>query len=319
MKHVLIALPSLSDAHRAKLSAACAGCDIKYIPETEVTLSDIESAEIIVGNVPSALLHSPEKLELMQLGSSGADAYVGEGKLRPGTILTTSTGAYSQAVAEHSLAATLLLQKKLHLYRDAQKRHEWADFGTVSSINGSVVLVMGLGEIGKYYARMAKALGAYVIGVKRRPGPKSDFVDELYLTEEFDEVCPRADVIASFLPGSAETTHFYTLERFKAMKSSCIFINCGRGSAVAMDVLEQALSQGEIAAAGVDVFETEPLPADSPLWNLDNLLLTPHASGHFHLPATLERVVDICANNLRAYLNGGELKNVVDLKTSYRK
>ena len=88
---------------------------------------------------------------------------------------------------------------------------------------------------------------------------------------------------------------------------------------MAADVLEEALRNGEIAAAAVDVFETEPLPADSPLWDLENLVITPHSSGFYHLPATLERVVDICAKNLSAYLNGGELMNVVDFKTGYKK
>lgn len=308
MKRVLIALPYLSDEHKAKLNAAGAGCDIKYVPDSEVTRADVEDAEIIIGNLSMDVLSAAKRLELLQVGSSGADMYMG--KLSEGTVLATSTGAYSQAVAEHALAATLMLQKKFNLYRDAQKRHEWADFGTIGSINGATVLVMGLGEIGRYYARMAKALGAYVIGIKRHASDKPDCVDELYVTEQFDEVCPRADVIVSVLPGSPENAHFYTSERFKAMKNGCIFINCGRGNAVAADVIERALKEGEIAAAALDVFETEPLPADSPLWDMDNLLITPHAAGYFHLPATLDRVVDICAYNLHAYLSGGELKNV---------
>lgn len=168
-----------------------------------------------------------------------------------------------------------MLQKNLHLYRDAQRRHEWTDMGRVGTMEGAVVLVVGLGEIGCYYARMAKALGAYVIGVKRRASEKPDYVDELYLTAQLDEVLGRADVVMSVLPGSAATEHFYTAERFRAMKRSCIFVNCGRGNAVAMDVLEQALRGGEIACAAVDVFEIEPLPASSPLWDLDNLLVIP--------------------------------------------
>ena len=319
MKRVLISLPELNIEQKAKLAAAAEGCELVYVPEGAVTRDDVEGAEIIIGSVPAGLLHQPGKLELLQLGSSGADAYVADGILRPGTVLTTCTGAYSQTVAEHAFAATLMLQKNLHLYRDAQGRREWTDCGAVSSINGAVVLVMGLGEIGRYYARMARALGAYVIGVKRRPSAKSDCVDEQCLTEDFDAVAPRADVIVSFLPGGPATTHFYTLERFRAMKPGCIFVNCGRGSAVSAETLEQALRSGCIAAAAVDVFETEPLPAESPLWGLENLLITPHASGFFHLPATLDRVVDICAKNLKAQLTGGELMNVVDFKTGYKK
>ena len=103
------------------------------------------------------------------------------------------------------------------------------------------------------------------------------------------------------------------------MKRSAVFVNCGRGGAVASDVLYTALHEGLIASAAVDVTEPEPLPAESPLWQLDNLLLTPHISGQNHLPATFERVVDIAAENLRRYLAGEELVNVVDWATGYKK
>ena len=162
-------------------------------------------------------------------------------------------------------------------------------------------------------------MGAYVIGVKRRPSACPDYADELMLTEELDKVLPRADVIMSVLPNTAATQYIYTEESFRRMKDSAIFINCGRGNAVASRTLYEALSLGEIAAAGIDVAETEPLPENSPLWSLDNLMITPHVSGGHHLPATVDRIVDICAGNLRAFLRGEKLKNVVDFSTGYKK
>lgn len=319
MKNILIALPELTPQHRSKLENAAEGCVIKYSAASAVTAEDVNWAGIIIGNIPPSLLHEPERLEFMQLSSAGADAYVAPGLLKKDVVLTNCTGAYSQAVAEHAFAATLMLLKKLHLYRDDQTKKRWADEGLVSSIDGSTVLVMGLGDIGCCYARMAKALNAYVIGVKRRSSGKPDCVDELYTTEDFDKIVNRADIIVSFLPGTTLTTHFYTAERFKAMKDSAIFVNCGRGNAVSAQVLCEALKNRDIESAAVDVFETEPLPADSPLWELDNLMLTPHASGFFHLPATINRVVDICAYNLGAFLKNEALKNVVDFNTGYKK
>ena len=103
------------------------------------------------------------------------------------------------------------------------------------------------------------------------------------------------------------------------MKNTAIFLNCGRGNAVSSETLAWALEQGEIAAASIDVTEPEPLPADSPLWKLDNLLITPHVSGGYHLQETFETIIDIAARNLRAYLSGGELINQVDFETGYRK
>ena len=123
----------------------------------------------------------------------------------------------------------------------------------------------------------------------------------------------------SVLPNTAQTRYLYTAESFERMKDSAIFINCGRGNAVASDVLYQALAEQKIAAAGIDVTDPEPLPADSPLWGLENLLITPHISGGNHLPETFERVVDIAAQNLSAYLSGRPLVNVIDFETGYKR
>lgn len=189
----------------------------------------------------------------------------------------------------------------------------------MSSLSDSTVAVVGLGDIGRAYARLVKAMGAYVIGVKRRAGNCPDCVDELVMTRDLDTVLPRADVIMSVLPNTAETRFLYTDESFDSMKDSAVFINCGRGNAVSSAVLYRALSEHKIAAAGVDVTETEPLPADSPLWTLENLVITPHISGGFHLPETFERIVEIAADNLAAFLAGRELRNVVDFSTGYAK
>ena len=318
MKKVLVTLP-LETKHKEQLLAAGAGCEMNFRDLAEVTGEDIASADILIGNVPAGMIGGASNLEWVQLGSSGADAYVKPGVLHPDTKLTNSTGAYSQAVAEHALAATMMLQKNLHLYRDNQLAARWQESGYVTSIADAAVAVIGLGEIGLHYARMAKSLGAYVMGVKRRPGPCPECVDELFLMDGLDEALRRADVVFTVLPETPATHHLFTAEKFDIMKDSAIFINCGRGGAVAEDVLFDALATGKIAAASIDVAEREPLPADSPLWALPNLFITPHVSGDFHLRQTHDRVVSIAAENLRRYLCGEELMNPVDFQTGYRK
>ena len=318
MKTILVTLP-VERRHKARLEAAAPGCAFLYVPGAEVTPEQAAGAEAIVGNIAPALIAGADRLELFQLNSAGADMYLKPGVLRDEVLLCNATGAYSKTVAEHGLAVTLALQKKLPLYRDGQRGHVWRDRGLVTSIADATVLVVGLGDIGLHYARLVKALGATVIGLKRRPGEAPDCVDELYTTDRLDEVLPRADVIFSVLPGTPETTHLYTAERFALMKSSAIFVNCGRGSAVETEVLRQALASGQIAAAGVDVTEVEPLPADSPLWDLENLLLTPHVAGEYHLPETFERIVDITAKNLALWLEGKEPTTLVDRKTGYKR
>lgn len=318
MKNILVLLPFSGEEHENAIREASGNNPVKFVARNTIREEDVVWADVVIGNLPVNLLNNT-KFDFVQLTSAGADVYVKPGVLNPETKLSCCTGAYSQSVAEHALAMTLMIQKKLYLYRDDQQNHEWGDQGTTGTLDSAVVLIMGLGDIGRYYARMVKALGAHVIGVKRRASEKPDCVDELYTTDQFDEIVGKADVIMSVLPSTPETTYFYTLDRFKKMKKSAIFINCGRGTAVSMNVLYEALSQNLISAAGADVFEVEPLPKDSKLWELKNLVITPHSSGFFHLPATAGRVVDICANNLRAFLNGGEIKNIVDFKTGYKR
>lgn len=315
-RNVLVLLP-VEARHKEKLETAGTGCRFAYSDPDTVTAEQIQAANIILGLPKADMIKASKNLEWLQLASAGADPYIVQGVLDPKTVLTNATGAYSKAVSEHAFALTLMLTKKLHLYRDEQHNRCWSDHGTVSSLSDSTVVVVGLGDIGRAYARLVKAMGAYVIGVKRRGGNCPDCVDELVMTQELDSVLPRADVVMSVLPNTAETRYLYTDARFDLMKDNAVFINCGRGNAVSAEVLYRALSEHKISAAGVDVTEMEPLPAVSPLWELKNLVITPHISGGFHLPETFERIVDIAADNLAAFLRGEELRNVVDFDTGY--
>ena len=316
MKNILILLP-LNDEQKARLRAICGEAEIVFSSERRVTEEQVKAANIILGFPKPAMLGASEKLEFLQLSSSGADAYVKPGVLKPGTVLCSVTGAYGQAVGEHAFAMTWELLKKLHLYRDDQAKAHWGDRGTVGTLRGAKVLVVGLGDIGREYAKLVKAVGAHVIGVKRRLSACPDYVDELCLTAELDRVLPEADVVCTVLPGTAETYHLFNAERFAKMKPGAIFINCGRGTALDMNALNDALQQGVIAAAGADVTEIEPLPADHPLWKQENMVITPHISGGFHLPGTLDRIVEISLSNLDAYLHGGKLRNLIDFCTGY--
>lgn len=311
MKNILVLL-SAEQRHKEKLEAAAPGCNIIYASPETATAEQIQKANVILGLPKADMIRASENLELLQLESAGADAYTCPGILNRNTILANATGAYGVAVAEHAFALTLMLQKKLHLYRDEQRQHVWTDLGTVCSLSSCTVAVIGLGNIGLHYASLVKGMGARTIGVKRSLSQCPAFVDEMYTTENIDEVLPKADVIMSILPNTPQTCGIYTAERFDRMKDSAIFINCGRGNAVSADVLYQAISEKKIAAAAVDVTEIEPLPADSPLWGLDNLVITPHVAGGHHLPETFERIVDISASNLSAFLNNEPLRNVVN-------
>ena len=193
--------------------------------------------------------------------------------------------------------------------KDYEKSFELTRRNNLVAVITDGTAVLGLGDIGLHFARLASALGARVIGLKRSMGPCPEGVHEVHTMDELDNLLPKVDVVASLVPSTATTYHMYTKERLMAMKDTAIFLNSGRGDAVASEVLYEALSEGWIASAGIDVTEPEPLPADSPLWQLPNLMMTPHISGQFHLPETFERIVDIAAANLEAYLKGENLRN----------
>ena len=277
MKNVLVLMP-VEARHKEKIEAAGAGCSITYARPDTVTEEMIRSANVILGQPEADMIGASENLEWLQLESAGTDAYIVPGVLSSKTVLTNATGAYTKAVSEHAFALTLMLQKKLYLYRDEQKKAVWSDHGTVGSLSDCTVAVVGLGDIGQAYAKLVKAMGAKVIGVKRRATNKPDCVDELVMTQDLDQVLPRADVIMSILPNTAATRYIYTLESFDRMKDTALFINCGRGNAVSSEVLYQALSEHRIAAAAMDVAEVEPLPPESPLWAMENVIITPHNS-----------------------------------------
>ncbi|WMJ87499.1 D-2-hydroxyacid dehydrogenase [Anaerocolumna sp. MB42-C2] len=318
MKRILITLP-VTEHHKKRLEGTNTDCSFGYVPLSEVTIDMVQNSEIIVGNVPASFIAASDTLELLQLNSAGTDAYIVPGVLSSKTILTNATGAYGKTVAEHMFGMMMCLQKKLHLYRDDRVNGDWNDYGTVTSITGATVAVIGLGDIGLYFAGMAKALGAYVIGVKRRKSDCPKQADELHLMEDIDEIIPKSDVIVSFLPNTPSTYHLYDTEFFSKMKNSAVFLNGGRGSAVDQDALLSAVQNREISAAGLDVTDPEPLPPTHPLWREKNIMITPHVSGSYHLPETLDKIVEIAATNIENYLTGKSLKNLIDFETGYCK
>ena len=284
-----------------------------------VTQEDVDWAQVILGNVPAAMLHGSPALEWLQTNSAGVEAYIQPGVLAGDTLLTNATGAYGLAIAEHMLGMLLELFKKLELYRDAQKSGAWQSQGAVKAVYGSTVLVLGMGDIGGEFAARCKALGAKVIGVRRSPRPCPEYADEVHLLEDLDSLLPQADVVAVTLPGTDATRGLMSRERLAKMKEGAVLLNVGRGFIVDTEALCDALERGHLSGAGVDVTDPEPLPPTHRLWNIPTAVVTPHISGFYHLRETHERIVGIFLENLRYFQAGEPLRNLVDFATGYRK
>lgn len=312
---VLVTLP-VNEKHAEMIKAAAPDAEILFVPSAELDERAVSDAEIIIGNIPHSLLPACRDLKLLHLGSAGADGY--PERMPEGALLTNSSGAYGLAISEHMLAALLAIKKKLFLYYDNEKASLWRDEGPVTPIEDSVVLSVGMGDIGGEFTRKCRALGAYTIGVRRTPRAKPEYADEIHTLDELDGLLPRADVVALSLPSGAETNGLMDERRLRLMKPGAVLINVGRGSAVVTEALQKVCSEGRIYAA-LDVTDPEPLPKDHPLWKTPNVFITPHISGFFHLPQTLDRIVAIGSENLKRFVNGGQLLNSVDPRTGYRR
>ncbi len=318
MKHILVVIP-VKEKHKLYLEECYPEACFHYNLVQSVTIQEVQSADIIIGNAPADMVSQCEHLELMQLNSTGTDAYIKDGVIKEGTILTNATGAYGLAVAEHMFAMTYVLMKKLNVYQENQRNCEWKDAGEITSFYQSRTLVIGLGDIGCEYAKRAKAMGSFVVGIKRRLSEKPDCVDELHLVNDLETELPKADIVAMFLPGTKQTYHLMDEKMLRNMKKGAILVNGGRGTAIDQIALEKVLNEEYLSGAALDVTDPEPLPSQNPLWKAKNILITPHVSGGFHLPETFERIVQIAGENLRALYLGKEIKNIVDFTTGYKK
>lgn len=314
---ILIAM-SINTHHKEWLQKSAPSAELLFLPAAQVTEADLVDVDAVIGNVPTQLLAAAKKLRWLQLNTAGADAYCKKGALREDVLLTNATGAYGLALSEHLLAQLLAMMKKLYPYYDNQKAGIWRDEGSVTSIEDATVLILGIGDIGRAFARRVKALGAYVIGVRRREGAKPVGIDELGTMAELPALLARADVVVSVLPGTKATAGLFNKERFAAMKKGAYFLNIGRGNAVVTDDLIEAMQRGHLAGAALDVTDPEPLPAAHPLWRTPNVYITPHISGGDHLDATQDKIVQIAARNLAAFLHGMPLENLVNRETGYK-
>lgn len=207
------------------------------------------------------------------------------------------------------------MRRKFYETFHSQQKNAWERREDLSELRDKVVLVAGLGHIGSQVARLANCFGAHVIAIDNGGIAKPDFVEELERGEYLEDALPRADFVVSCLPYTRETHHLFGLDKFKKMKPTAVFINIGRGGVVNEADLVQALRDKTISGAGLDVTETEPLPSENPLWSMENVVITPHHSGLSD--KYIERAIDRFCLNLKAYLAGEKLPNLIDKERGY--
>ena len=283
-------------------------------PQAGVALAP--AAEIMVGwNVPrEAIQHAP-RLRWVHSTGAGVDRLLFPEILERAVLLTTSSGIHHWLI-EHVLAVMLALSRRLNLAMRNQIQHRWERGPRLEGdeIAGQTLGILGLGSIGTELAGKAHALGMRVIGTKRTPAPIPG-VERVLPPDGLAEVLREADVVVVALPLTSATRGLIGEPELRTMKPTAVLINIGRGPIVQERVLIQALQERWIAGAALDVFEKEPLPAESPLYDLENVIITPHVSGAS--PHYMDRAVPFFCENLAAYLQGRPLRNMVDKGRGY--
>lgn len=278
----------------------------------------LEGVDVIFGpnTLPPAILEGATSLKWFQTITAGVDRMAAEGLLTDRYIITKVSGLASVAIAEYVIGTMVMLAKGLHGSVRDQAEHKWS-FRFTSELAGKTCGIIGLGAIGRETAKRARAFGMRVIATRRRPGEADSDpdCDALFAHSDLTRVLSESDYVVLCVPLTDETRHLIGSEELKAMKPTASIINIARGAVVDQEALYAALVDGTIASAALDVFEPEPLPADNPLWDLPNVIVTPHISGA--VEGYGHRAARIFVANLRRYAAGEPLDNVVDPVLSY--
>ena len=295
-------VPPLAERHHGVRFTVIEGDDFRE----EYRDADILWRSWVTPALFDTLMGECRDLQWLHVTSAGFDWAGGpnlEARLAGGMLSTRSATAYPTAIAEYVIAAIHLHARRFLDFRDAQARHEWSS-GLGRDIAGSTLLVYGTGSIGRLTAERAEALGMRVIGVNREGTPAEGFTR----TEPFAkslELLPSADWVVLAMPVTPENRGFLGAREFAAMRADAVLVNVGRGALIVEEALIEAMTSGAIAGAVLDVFEQEPLPAESPLWDLPRTLVTPHTS--YSSDGNPQRLAEDFSENLDRFLAGRPL------------
>ncbi len=259
-----------------------------------------------------------KKLRWIHSLSAGVEKILFPELIESPVTLTNARGVFKRSLAEFAVLGMLYFYKRIRRLVDNQRSHCWDDF-SVDMLPGKVMGVVGYGEIGRECAILAKALGVKIFAVRRRPerSGKDSIADRVFPISDLEKMLRETDVLVAAAPLTLETHHMLSDPQFEVMKPSAIVINVGRGPVIDEAALIRALQNKKIAAAALDVFEKEPLPQDSPLWDMDNVLISPHCTDRTRDPDWLDLSAQAFVENFRRFIHGQELENVVDKKAGY--
>ncbi len=269
---------------------------------------------MIALNTPKALMEVAPRLKWLQGLGAGVEQFVAAGVRRDRVVVTNASGVSASSMSEWVIGQLLQIWKRFAEQQRHQRDHAYVrSYGR--SLAGSVIGIVGMGSIGCEVARRARAFGCTVLGLKRTPktGEAAQLADEIYTPDQLHDMLARCDAVVIAAPASPDTKYLIDSKAFAAMKQGATLVNVARGSLVDTEALIEAMESGQLAAAALDVFEEEPLPASSPLWDIENLYVSAHSS--VSVDRYMDDVFELFEANVKRYVEGVPLRNLVDMET----
>lgn len=295
------------------------GASICYIGSEGDLPADFEEPDIVYG-FGMGIAKTCKNLKWLCVPSAGVDYLMKPDTFaNPDCILTNSSGSYGVTIAEHIIAVSLFLMRRLTDYYSSSIKGEWElNHFTQYSLKDSRITVLGTGDIGCEFAKRVCAFEpAKIVGISRSGVCSDTSFDEMHKIDSLDSILPETDLLVMSLPSTAETIDILNRSRIGLLPEGAFVVNVGRGTAIDEDAIADALESGHLGGAALDVFKTEPLPADSRLWKIPNLLITPHVAGNLTLEHTLDKNVDMFCEDMVNFFEGRQLVHYVDRKRGY--
>jgi phosphoglycerate dehydrogenase-like enzyme len=291
------------------LQAGGAGIELAGSRDAGEQLAAARDAEVIYGAVTPPLVEAAGRLRWVHIASAGVDRFLFPEMARHPAVMTNSQGIAAVSIAEHAFALILAFTRGLPAAFRHQQESRWVS-AQLTEIRGQTLGIIGLGHVGREVAQRAAGFGLRLLAVDLRPVERPAHVAELWTPERLPDLFAEADIVVNCTPLTAMTRRMIGRDLFARMKPTALFVNVSRGPIVDQEALIAALQEQRLAGALLDVVEPEPLPADSPLWQMPNVILTAHTATTSQF--FRQRLLDLFCDNLRRYRAGEPLLNVVD-------
>lgn len=321
-KQIGVIIDYLTEAYRRQLDEGAAkyGYTTRYYPNSRSAVGNADECEILFGHCSQKVIASAKGLKWFCCCWAGVDRFCRDELYQnPDCLLSNSSGAYGLTIAEHLIMVSLMLLRRQGEYSELMRERGWDTLpGNIRSLGGCRITVLGTGDIGTEFARRARAFHpARITGVRRSAKPGDPAFDEIRVNAELDKLLPETDLLVMALPNTPDTAGILSRERMALLPRGALVVNVGRGTALDQDALIDALNSGHLGGAALDVVVPEPLPADHPLRDAKNILLTPHVAGNTTLPYTQQRTIDMFLEDLDNYVSGRPLRHLVNRKKGY--